>query len=188
MRYFLLNTRSSTAPEYCYCDRVEDDEGMIRHLAIGVPRPSNVELRAHLANDRLGLRLASRIAVSDNLIIMSRAAFDGLATALHLGDHEVHTLMLINHKRRVHSRDYVLLNPLEHHELAHPNTHFERYPSTGRIHACERWILETTKLVAAPDMTRSAELPWGCFVSERFVNAVETLGLSNFVFEDVEHR
>lgn len=193
MRYSMVTISASLEPEFCFAAAVEGGEGAELLIARG-DRASDrypkdpTEVLVHLDIARRGLRLPSRLANTQRLLMLSGPAFAALSAELDLGRCDTHPFLLINHKRRVHSRDYVFVNPLERRAIAHAATQFERFESTGRIFDCRRWILDPSKLEGAPDLLRSAELPYEYFASERFVEAVTRLGLSNFDFAEVTHH
>lgn len=193
MRYSVLNLSASLAPESCFCANVEGGEGAELLVARGERAahryPSDpFDVLVHLDVARRGLGLPSRLGNTQRLLLLSKPAIVALTAELDFGRYDVHPFLLINHKRRVHSREYAFVNPLERRAIADEATQFERFESTGRIFDCERWVLTSNALLDAPDLFRSAELPYEYFVSERFIDVVARLGLSNFDFLAVEHR
>jgi hypothetical protein len=178
---------------YCFCAKIEGADGGELRISRGERASSHYpsdphDVLVHLDVEHRGLKLPSRLGNTQQLLMLSSQALEALTAELDLGDFDVHPFLLINHKRRIHSRDYVFVNPLEQRPIAHATTPFEHFESTGRIFDCERWVLESSKLEGAPDLLRPAELPYEYFVSERFVDAVARLGLTNFDFIEVEHR
>jgi hypothetical protein len=193
MRYSILHISASLEPEHCFVGTVEGGAGGELLIACGEPASAHYPSEAddvlvHLDVARRGVKLASRLANTQQLLILSIEALTALTAVLDFGRFDVHPFLLINHKRRVHSRDYVFVNSLEHRVIAHEQTRFQKFEPTGRIFDCEEWVLDSHKLEGAPDLLRSVELPCEYFASERFVDAVARLGLSNFAFVEVEHR
>lgn len=191
MNYAILDLSVSLEPEYCFISTVDGGRGAELLIARGESAmalyPSVTEdVLVHLDDRRRGLKLASRLGNTRRLLILSEAALATLTAELDFGRFEVHPFLLINHKGRIHSRDYLFVNPLEQRAIAHPSAQFDIFESTGRICDCERWVLESSALAGAPDLLRSAEFPYEYFVSERFRAAAR--GLTNFAFVEVEHR
>lgn len=192
MRYSILDISASLEPEHCFVGTIEGTTGGELLIARGEPasghHPSEADgVLVHLDVERRGVKLASRLANTQQLLILSIEALTALAAVLDFGRFDVHPFLLINHKGRVHSRNYAFINPLERREVAHERTRFQRFEATGRILDCEEWVLESHKLEGAPDLLRSTELPCEYFASERFVDTVARLGLSNFAFVEIEH-
>jgi hypothetical protein len=193
MRYSILDVSASLEPEHCFVGAIEGGRGGELLIARGGPASAHYPSEAddvlvHLDVERRGVKLASRLANTQRLLALSVQALTALTAELDLGRCESHPFLLINHKGRIHSREYTFVNPLEQRSIAHETARFERFEATGRIFDCEEWVLDSSKLEGAPDLLRSAELPYEYFASERFVAAVARLDLSNFTFIEVEHR
>ena len=193
MRYAQLELSAFEDPKYCRAARIEDAEGTQHLLTNGTPLydrdptfPSGV--RIHLDRAHIGVALGSRLSNTNNLLILTRTAIDALNQALNLGPFELHPFELINHKGRIHSLDYLILHPLTLLPLGHPDSEIDRFETSGNPYYCERWVLDARALHDAPDLVRSKQLPEYYFASERFVAAVQELGLTNFVFTELEHR
>lgn len=104
-----------------------------------------------------------------------------------LGTRETFSFALINHKGRVHSKDYVFLNPIGAFDVAHTSSEFLRYPKSGGIYGCKKWVLDTAKLKDLPDILRPVQVRPHYFASERVVALVKEHGLTNFQLDPVEH-
>lgn len=190
MKYARLGTCPTTNLDYCFV-KVTHESSL--WLSSGDPigdrypaDPFAVEIA--LDPDFPGIAPPDLIGNTRGLLILSARARQAFAAAdLDLGPCDVCPFTLINHKGRVHSRDYAFVSPLGGHEIAHPSSDFERYTRSQMIYGCKRWVLDTNKLVGKPDLLRAAELPEHYFASERLVGVVRAEGLTNFELFDVDH-
>lgn len=190
MTYARLVTVLVDRPEYCVCGSIRDAEACELRLARGEPVGDRYpkdpfSVKAHLDPDFPGVKLPSIIGNTRGLLMLSRAAVELFEKGLDLRDHEAFPFTLVNHKGRVHSKDYVFLNPLGAFDVAHGRAELLRYPSGG-VYGCRRWVFASSKLRDLPDLFRAREHPRDCFASERLVALVREHGLTNFEFDDVE--
>ena len=80
-----------------------------------------------------------------------------LICQIEVGELEVFPFTLINHKGRVHSRDYVFLNPLGTFDCLNMKlTQCKRY-SSGKIMKITKFVLDRDKIAKAPDLFRPRE-------------------------------
>lgn len=189
MNYAKLNTVVTSNLDYCFAGSIRDSDACEIRLAKGgrvggnyPPDPFSVKV--HFDRDFPGLKLPSLIGNTRALLILSKETSELFKQHLNLGDYEEFPFSLINHKGRVHSRDYVFFNPLGTYDVAAPESDFVRYPDGG-IYACKRWVMVASKLSEVPDILRPAEVPKHYLVSQRLVDLVDRFRLSNFEFQPV---
>lgn len=188
---FLLDSSRSLDPNFCFAGTVTHDRAARFDLATGKPARARypedpLEVEVHFDEDHPGVALPDLISNYSSLLMLREATAKQLCAELDLGETEQLRFTLINHKRRVCKAQYVFLNPLGDHEIAHPSSEFLRFETSATIYACERWVLDSRKLDGLPDLVRARSLPRACFVSPRFVEWVRAHEASNFAFEDVE--
>ncbi len=190
MKYARLVTCPTSDLDFCFA-KVTHDSALWLSSGdpIGQRYPADpFDVSVALDPDFPGLKLPDLVGNTRAVLILSQRAREAFAAAqLELGPCDVCPFTLVNHKGRVHSRDYAFVSPLGGHEIAHPSSDFERYTRSQKIYGCKRWVLDTSKLAGKPDLLRAAELPEHYFVSERLIGVVRGEGLTNFELVDVDH-
>lgn len=189
MNYSRLVTLLVSDLDYCFVGRIHGADStellMSDGQRVGAAYPADpFSVEVHFDPEFPGLKLPSILGNTRKLVILSKQALELFETHLDLGEHETFPFSLVNHKGRVHSTDYVFLNPIGSHDVAHPSSAFVRYPSGG-IYECGKWILVASKLQGLPDIIRPAELPSHYLVSQRFMDLVKEHKLTNFEVEPV---
>jgi hypothetical protein len=191
MRYSKLTTAPTTNLDYCFAGKILHSDtcaGRMSHGGrIGDRYPSDpFSVEVHFDTDFPGVKLPTLIGNTQKLLMLPAQAVALFEKDLVLGEHESFSFSLINHKGRVHSKDYVFFNPIGAHDVADPRSGFVRFRSGG-IYACGKWVLVESKLQGLPDVIRPLEVPKVYLVSERFIALVEKHGLTNFEFESLQH-
>ncbi len=191
MRYAKLVTAPTTNLDYCFAGRILHSETCDIRISdgdkIGTRYPGDpFSVEVHFDPEIPGVKLPTLIGNTRSLLMVSAQAVALFEKHLDLGDHESFPFSLVNHKGRVHSKDYVFLNPVGSHDVADPSSAFVRFRS-GRIYKCGKWILVEAKLQGLPDLIRPCELTTVYLVSERFIALVEEHRLTNFQFEHLQH-
>lgn len=191
MRYRRLVTCTISDLSWCFVGSVTHDSSS--WLARGEPIEDQYpddpfEVNIPLDPDVRGVRLPDLIGNTRGLLILSAKAREAFATAeLDLGAIETRAFSLVSHEGRVHSKDYAFVNPLGGHDIAHPDSVFQRYERSQDVYGCTGWVLDGFKLEGKPDLLRAQEVRKHYFVSERLVDVVRRRGLTNFEFLEVDH-
>jgi hypothetical protein len=114
---------------------------------------------------------------------MSSAA--DIVLAHEVGRTERLPFLLLDHKGRVYSRDYVFLNPLQRIECLNLDHSEVRRSKKGEIKDVNKPVLDAARIEGAPDVFRLAEEPNLCFFSAVVVAKLNLAGCTNFVFTEV---
>ena len=144
----------------------------------------SVEL--HLDEDRQGLKLPSFVGNTGKLIILQKDVARYIQDNSTLGPVETFAFTLINHKGRVHSKDYVFFSPLGTQDCLDLDRSEMRRWTDGSIQNVSRIVLDLLKLVDAPDVVRIRESASDVLFSVELVETIEAQGFTNFKFNDVE--
>ena len=194
MQYFRLEPLADYGRgEYCFVDDTPDGIATRWHrLASGLPfdneyptDPAEVTLK--LGADYPGLRLPSFIGNTPGMLVVSSAAADVMQAA-NVGRMERLPFTLLDHKQRVHSRDYVFINPLERRDALNLEHSEVRRGRKGDIRDVTTMVLDRTKEHEFIDLFRLGEDPSFYLVSETMVTALRQSGATNFNFIPVEAR
>lgn len=143
------------------------------------------ETTYQLDDDHPGLLLTGFIGNTDRLLICSTEAKD-VILAHDVGEVEVVPFTLLNHRGRVHSRDYVFVNPVGAVDCLNlPACDIFRHRS-GKIGRVRRFVLDAAKVEGARDLFRPEESRGTYILSEKLVSAIQEKKLTNFVFQELE--
>lgn len=171
-------------PRYC---RVDVLLSCLGKLMEGQPAKPVMEqngeevLDLALNEDEGGLELPDHVGNTDNILPLRRGCAEAIVDKFDLGEHELLPARLINDKERVHSDDYVVLNPLGEHECLDPDR--SELDPDGDVEIMGRWCLSAAK-VPKLDIFRAKGVESYIF-SERLVEFIESEGFSNFRFNPV---
>ena len=116
MKYFHLDSVGDTSNEnFCFTDNEPDpidSYDLITGIRVADEYPDGIgDVTLQLGEDAPGLELPSFVGNTDSMLIVNSEAA-GVIQTHDVGDIEVIPFKLINHKGRVHSDDYVFLNPI----------------------------------------------------------------------------
>ena len=151
MKYFSLDPLADFgAGDFCFTDKLPDGIGVRWYrLADGDPfgadypaDPGAVTLR--LGDDHRGLKLPSFIGNTGNLLIVDRATADAIL-AMRTGQIEVLPFVLLDHRGRVHSQNYVFLNPLERIACLNESESVLRRSSKGVLKEVKKPVLDSAE-------------------------------------------
>jgi len=194
MQYFNIDTIADAGGgEYCFSDHTPDgiDTRWYR-LATGKPfgadYPADTdEVRLRLGDDYPGLKLPSFIGNTTGMLVVNSKTADTILSH-KVGRTERLPFLLIDHKGRIHSRDYVFLNPLERIGCLNLELSEVRRSRKGEIKEVSKVVIDKTKQPDLIDLFRLAEEPNVYLFSETVVAALRKAGGTNFVFTAVESR
>jgi hypothetical protein len=98
---------------------------------------------------------------------------------------EIETLpfTLYNHKKRVHSKDYWIINPIGSFDCV--NRRASKIVMEGtEIVSVESLVFDSAAMAAAPDLFRVPEKPAWYFISETLARAIKKANLTNVMFKE----
>ena len=193
MNYYLLNllgdVNDSNYDDYCFAGGSPSGlDEFVRYPEEGIALSKNYPedpwtVTIKLDEDRQGIKLSSYIGnTNGNLIVKKDALL--IMQKFILGECESFPFTLINHKNRVHSKDYLLVNPLgtfdcldfEKSKLMWESDH-------SAIGMIMEYVLDPHKLGKVPDLFRIEKSTIDYVFSERLVNALREASCTNFGFD-----
>lgn len=103
---------------------------------------------------------------------------------------EFFPFQLINHKGRLHSTNYVIVNPVGHVDcLDHGASQITYAPSDpGVCLSVERYVLDGTRLDPSRRLFRLASTPREYFIDEGIAAHLQSIGASNVFLDEVDVR
>lgn len=189
MRYFELNCLGNDLDKkLAIIDQAPEGVGkwdfcMSRGEPIGDKYPENAKIRL---NEYPGFQLRSLIGnVLAYFIVdttMKKAIEDGKNNQI-----EYLPFTLINHKGKVHSTDYWIINPIGSIDVLDvPNSKVSLGRRTGEIVGIDEFAFFGDKLADAPDLFRIPQDLSRYFVSEKLASWWQEDGCTNIYLEEVK--
>lgn len=188
MKVFICKSQA-TDKKFCYVSR--HISALSSPLARGLPLTplmeeygeSRVDLT--LDEDRGGLELPDLVGNRLNYLILRNTVASALAKKFDFGPCEQAPVALINKKKRVHSADYVVVNPQGQLDVLDP----ERTELDGSgelfVKIFGKWALKPDAIPTDRDIFRVKGLPAGYFFSERIVDFIRGQKYTNVELTDV---
>jgi hypothetical protein len=181
MNYALLDTMPEEHPKLCILNGApKKAEALVHHIMVGEPVladfPEDAAFHMSGRQDRIGL--GGLIGNTDSLLIVHRSIKD-----LVLAHDKRHDLLeclpvkIINHKKRVASADYFILNPLGGEDCLDPKKSVIERNKLGEIVEVEEIVLKKSKLDPRRALFRPLEDPYVYIAREDWLLKVKELGL-----------
>lgn len=195
MRFFRLNTMGDAQNrKLAFIDQVPDglegfDYKMALGEAIGEQYPEEAEI--YLQPESPGIKLAPLIGNTLSYLIVNSEIKELIAR--HTTDEiEYLSFTLYNHKNRVHSTDYWIINPIGTHDCLNRQASEIRFVDSNpanAVVAVRKYVLDPQKLEGAPDLFRIPEAPKEYFVSETLARALHTGRYENvYIFKTEQQK
>jgi len=172
----------------CFLDDTPEGlDGRSFHLAWGRPVKGLYpqDPRIYLGEEYPGLRLESFVGNTKSMLVVSsalRALLEKWCQGLEVEYLPVH---IYNHRKRLHSSDYSIINPLGTFDCLDQTASDVKRLGTEVIRL-RRIVLSPEKLKSAPHLFRIPEDPTVYVVSEPLVKAIEAGGFTNVIFDELE--
>jgi hypothetical protein len=190
MKFFSLSTEGEIENEDL-CLLEGPPKGMEREayrLMRGVAAASVYPQKAkiYLEEDNPGIKLTSLLGNTDSLIIANTALKDVIAG--HCKDLEIEYLpfVLYDHRKRVHSKDYFIVNPVGAREcLNELESGIKRGPQNSIV-KIERFVIDANKAASLPALFRIDKDPTEYVVREDLAAAMEAGGFTNVFLTELE--
>ena len=169
MKFFKLNTMRQAKPEYCVLrDFPEGMELLTFKLCHGVelePGEYPADAKIFMSDEEKGSELPDLVGNTCNLLVVSRRLKEGIekvntAAAQYL------PVSIYNHRKRLASADYFIINPLGTVDVLDTKESDIEYHE-GKVVKVRKYVLDATKVQAAPDMFRVRENREAYVVSAR---------------------
>lgn len=132
--------------------------------------------------DLTGLKPGALLGNTGRLLLLRRDVANAFTEHLRVGAVEMHPFTLVNEKRRVHSRDYVIFNLLGSVDCLDAEASTIRYRRDGSVARISDMVLDGDRAADLPDIVRVGEKPSLVLFSDDAVAFVESQGYDNFRF------
>lgn len=172
-----------------YC-RIDAYVSCIVHLLQGTPAKPEMErveedfLELEMNEVRGGLELPDYVSNTNTVLPLRKACAEAIVTNFEVGEHELLPAKLINSKERVHSDDYVVLNPLGRVDALNTElSDMDGDEDDPTVQVMGKWCAYAEK-IPERDLFRIRGVT-GYIFSERLVEFIKTQGYTNFAFKPV---
>jgi hypothetical protein len=172
MKYYLLKTLAQTKPEFCVLRSYPEGMGLKTwKLGRGVELqageyPENAKI--FMSDQEPGIEIPDLVPNTGNMLIVSKRLKDGMS-AVNQGPVQYLPLAIYNHKKRLASSDYFIVNPLGALDVLDTSASKIEYLD-GNVVQVTHYVLDPKKSVQVPDVFRIKENSEACVVSERVLD------------------
>jgi hypothetical protein len=98
---------------------------------------------------------------------------------------EILPFTLFNHRQRVHSKDYWIINPLGTFDCVNKDASDIEYLD-DEVVGVDKYVFESQKLKNAPELFRVPEDPTEYFISETLAKAFQKKKFTNIFLSEIE--
>lgn len=190
MKYYRLDTLGDVSNEdLCFTDQEPEPIGsydVISGLRLSEEYPDGYEpLTIELGEDHPGLECGSLLGNADAMLILAGRAVE-VVLSHEVGDVEVVPITLHDHKGRVHSEDYSIVNPIGSFDCLDLEKSECKRHDDGEIYRILNYVLASNKLEGLPHLFRPSAMPDNYFFSEAVVEHLKKEGCTNLQFHLLE--
>ena len=144
------------------------------------------DARIQLSEEQPGIQLSSLLGNSINYLIVSKDFRDTIAAYCPKVDVEYLPFDLHDHRGRLYSRDYFIINPIGTYDcLDEANSGIE-YGPDGDVVAIRNPVLHPNKVAGAPALFRVHHNPTVYVVDDALVAAIHEKGFTNVVLSELK--
>lgn len=169
MKYYLLKTLAQTKPEFCVLRSYPEGMGLKTwKLGDGVELQEGEypqDAKIFMSDQEPGMEIPDLVPNTGQMLIVSKRLKDGIA-AVNQGPVQYLPLAIYNHKKRLASGDYFIVNPVGPLDVLDTSASEIEYHD-GEVVQITKYVLDPDKLAQAPDIFRIKENPEAYVVSER---------------------
>jgi len=174
----------------CVLDGVPEGIGLkysflVKGRELSDSYPENAAIR--MSDDREGIKLASLIGNTNRFLIVNTKIKEIIENKSDLESKmkiEYLPVSIINHKNKVHSDDYFIINPVGYIDVVDYDLSVINY-FKDKVLSIKRLILDETKIELAPVIFRIKEDPTKYFMKDILTNAINEGDFSNIKFIEV---
>jgi hypothetical protein len=188
MAYFRLDTLGDlNVSGICFIDNPGTELGAKHYCpTLGQPVASYYpdEMKMYLEKESPGTKLTSLLGNSERYLLCHRTMkemIEGICSAIEC---EYLPFTLYNHKKREHSRDYFIVNPIGTFDCIDFEASGATYSKKGTV-SLPRLVFDRSKLNKAPDLFRPDKSPENYIISSRLKDELEKNDFTNIVVTEV---
>ncbi|MBW2661812.1 MAG: hypothetical protein JRD93_07465 [Deltaproteobacteria bacterium] len=188
MRYFFVETLGKLGnPNLCILSRPPDGLGvksyrMAKGKKIGVHYPKDAII--YMDDEHPGIKIESLIGNTKGYLIVSREMKECIEEHCTFCEIEYLPFTLYNHKKRVHSQDYFIINPIGTFDCLNLKASQIEYLD-GEVVGIDNFVVDPRKLEKPPALFRIKEDPRRYVINEELAKAFEEKGFTNVLLKEI---
>ena len=193
MKYFILNILGDHRDRaLAFIDHPPTGIGLYSYcMAKGEAAAAHypTDAKIYLAPRSPGVKLASFIGNTQSYLIVCTEMKNVISEICNC-PLEVLPFTLYNHKKRIHSKDYWIVNPLGSRDCLNKTASDIEYLDETKkdVVAVEKFVLDAKRTTNLPDLFRVPEDPKRYFISERLGRAFHEKRFSNVLLFEVAQK
>lgn len=183
MDFFRLNTAGDlNDASLCLVDAPpegmeEQDFRMSVGRPVGEHYPDDAKI--YLKDEHPGIKLAGLLGNTKGYFLASKTAQEVIEEMCDGIEIEFLPFTLYNQKRRVHSKDYVFINPIGGFDCLNEKASGVVYDKEGDVLKVKQYILDPKKIAKAPHLFRIAQDPIEYVISKALGETLSKRGVTN---------
>jgi hypothetical protein len=191
MKYFFIDTLGELDDSnLCILDKPPQGLGvkyyrMSKGKKIGNYYPNDAKI--YMSDENPGTKLASLIGNTKSYLIVSNAMKEVIEKYCSSCEIEYLPFILYNHKKRVHSKDYFIINPIGTCDCLNLKASQIEYLD-GEVVGVDRFVLDPRRLEDAPAIFRIKEAPRKYVINEELAKNLEERGFTNVILEEIQQK
>ncbi|MFP2931995.1 imm11 family protein [Pyxidicoccus sp. 3LG] len=191
MKFFNIQILGDPNDEsLCMLDRFvqgleRDDYKVMRGKRFGADYPADpADARIFMSPDRRGMKLCSLIGNTHNMLVVSSQFKAAIEKHCQGVDIEYLPFTLYDHRKRVHSRDYFIINPIGTFDCLDEAASGVKYGSQPDfVIGLDELVLDRNKVKDAPQLFRVKQKPAEYIIGVELGREMFNLGLTNIVWK-----
>lgn len=165
---------------------------MAKGKRIGDDYPDDAQI--YLESLKSGTQLSSFIGNTRSYLIVNTEMKDVILeyTSQSNCEFEILPFTLYDHKKRILSKDYWIINPIGTFDCLNKKASEIKYvdkdDAKSEVVSIRKFVFDPKKLKDAPDLFRVPEDPTEYFISERLAKAFKEKGFTNIFLTEIEQK
>ena len=191
MKYFQINTLGDSRDKaLAFISSSVENMGLYDYTITEGERAARYfpeEAEIYLQPNDPGIKLTDFIGNAISCLIVNTAIKDTIIEYCPVGEVEIEMLpfTLINHKKRVHSTDYWIINPIGTFDCVNRSASEIEFLD-DEIVGVDKYVFDPKKLENAPHLFRVPEDPTEYFISQNLAKAFQEKQFTNIFLIEIE--
>lgn len=139
-----------------------------------------------LREENPGIKLTSLLGNTDSFVVVVSALKDVIASHCEGVEIEYLPFVLYDHRKRVHSKDYFIVNPIGARDCLNEQASGIKYGPQDSILSIQRFVLDPAKIGNLPALFRVDKDPTEYIVRGDLAKAIEDGKLTNVILKKLD--
>lgn len=160
-----------------------EDWRLFRGERIGPLYPA--EARIFMSREERGMKVCDVLGNTDSMLIVSSALKAVIEKHCQGVDIEYLSFTLYDHRRRVHSRDYFIINPIGSLDCLDEIASRVKHGSQGAIVHVGEYVLDRAKVKEVPQLFRVAQWPSRYIIGLKLAQEIYDRNFTNVLWTEL---